>query len=103
MHEKGESLMGGDRDCRQGDSIFPIPDDERVLLCPMLFEVLHYRPRTKPFDSRSLIEWRTSVCCGCGNSSCIEEINQNDTFRVSEHSAPNSRPLFGSDYNKASL
>ncbi|GBM33599.1 hypothetical protein AVEN_181843-1 [Araneus ventricosus] len=45
-----KSLMGQDRDCRQGDPISPIPGDECVLLCPLLCGVLHYRPRTKPLE-----------------------------------------------------
>ncbi|GBM64629.1 hypothetical protein AVEN_91701-1 [Araneus ventricosus] len=51
MPEKGESLMGQDRGCRQGDPISPIPGDECVLLWPLLCGVLHYRSRTKPLET----------------------------------------------------
>ncbi|GBN36978.1 hypothetical protein AVEN_159528-1 [Araneus ventricosus] len=51
MQEKGESLMGQYRDCTLSDPISPIPDDECVLLCPLLCGVLHHRPRTKPFEA----------------------------------------------------
>ncbi|GBM12784.1 hypothetical protein AVEN_147964-1 [Araneus ventricosus] len=53
--EKGGNLMGQDRGCRPGDPISPIPGDECALLCPLLCWVLHYRPRTKPLDSRALV------------------------------------------------
>ncbi|GBL91487.1 hypothetical protein AVEN_136960-1 [Araneus ventricosus] len=43
--------MGQDRSCRPGDPISPIPDNECALLCPLLCGVLHYRPRTKPFEA----------------------------------------------------
>ncbi|GBO38589.1 hypothetical protein AVEN_230537-1, partial [Araneus ventricosus] len=54
--EKGESLIWQDLGCRPGDPISPISDDECVLLCPLLCGVLHYRPRTKPLNSRALVE-----------------------------------------------
>ncbi|GBO39413.1 hypothetical protein AVEN_237348-1 [Araneus ventricosus] len=55
MEKKGESLIRQDRGCRPpGDPISPIPGDECVLLCPLLGGVLHYRPRTKPLNSRAL-------------------------------------------------
>ncbi|GBN33697.1 hypothetical protein AVEN_149984-1 [Araneus ventricosus] len=55
MQKKGESLKGKDWGCRPGDPISPIPDDKCVLLCPLLCGFLHYRPRTKPLNSRSLV------------------------------------------------
>ncbi|GBL82221.1 hypothetical protein AVEN_252408-1 [Araneus ventricosus] len=55
IKEKGESLMRQDRGCRPGDPISLVQDDECVLLCPLLCEVLHYCPRTKPFNSRALV------------------------------------------------
>ncbi|GBL78837.1 hypothetical protein AVEN_48831-1 [Araneus ventricosus] len=55
LQEKGESLMWRDRGCRQGDPVSPIPVDECVHLCPLLCGVLHYRPITKPLDSRALV------------------------------------------------
>ncbi|GBM00884.1 hypothetical protein AVEN_257388-1 [Araneus ventricosus] len=47
--------MRQDRVCRPGDPISPIPGDECVLLCPSLCGVLHYRPRTKPLNTRKLV------------------------------------------------
>ncbi|GBO21294.1 hypothetical protein AVEN_173947-1, partial [Araneus ventricosus] len=55
LQEKGEIVMGQDRDCRPCDPISPIPGGECVFLCPLLCGVLHYRPRTKPIDSRALV------------------------------------------------
>ncbi|GBN12328.1 hypothetical protein AVEN_250728-1 [Araneus ventricosus] len=43
--------MGHDRGCMLDDRISPIPGDEYVLLCPLLCGVLHYRPKTKPFEA----------------------------------------------------
>ncbi|GBM10004.1 hypothetical protein AVEN_23992-1 [Araneus ventricosus] len=34
VQQKGESLMGQDRDCRSGEPISPIPGDECVLYVP---------------------------------------------------------------------
>ncbi|GBN63245.1 hypothetical protein AVEN_74480-1 [Araneus ventricosus] len=51
MQEKGESRMGKDRDCRQGDPISLIPGDECVLFCPLLCGVVHYIPRRKPHQA----------------------------------------------------
>ncbi|GBN75821.1 hypothetical protein AVEN_256865-1 [Araneus ventricosus] len=55
MREKVESLMEQDWDCKTGQLICPIPGDECVLLCPLLYWILHYRLRTKPLDSRALV------------------------------------------------
>ncbi|GBL95596.1 hypothetical protein AVEN_24807-1 [Araneus ventricosus] len=55
MQEKGENLMVQDLVCSSGDPISPIPGDECVLLCPLLCGVLHYRPKTKPINSRALV------------------------------------------------
>ncbi|GBN81340.1 hypothetical protein AVEN_59622-1 [Araneus ventricosus] len=56
MQGKNESLMGQDQGCRPSDPISPIPANECVLLCSLLCGVLHYRPGTKPLNSRALIE-----------------------------------------------
>ncbi|GBM93441.1 hypothetical protein AVEN_218623-1 [Araneus ventricosus] len=53
--EEGECLMLQDRGCRPGDPISPIPGDECLLLCLLLCCVLHYRPSTKPLNSRALV------------------------------------------------
>ncbi|GBM05168.1 hypothetical protein AVEN_22307-1 [Araneus ventricosus] len=55
MQEKDERMIGQDRSCRTGDSISPIQGDECAVLCPLLFGVLHYRPRTKPHNLRVLV------------------------------------------------
>ncbi|GBM08286.1 hypothetical protein AVEN_101420-1 [Araneus ventricosus] len=55
MQKKVESLMGQDRGCWRGHPISPIPGDECILLSPLLCGVLHYRPRTKPLNSRILL------------------------------------------------
>ncbi|GBL88966.1 hypothetical protein AVEN_255136-1 [Araneus ventricosus] len=51
MQKKSKCLMGHDRGCRQGDPISLIPGDECILLCPLLYGVLRYRPRTKPLEA----------------------------------------------------
>ncbi|GBN20553.1 hypothetical protein AVEN_66599-1 [Araneus ventricosus] len=43
--------MEQDRGCRPGDSISPLLGNECVLLCPLLCGILHYDPRTKPFEA----------------------------------------------------
>ncbi|GBM20978.1 hypothetical protein AVEN_87940-1 [Araneus ventricosus] len=54
MQEKDENLIGQDQGCRPGTPTSPIQGYECVLLCPLLCGVFHYRPRTKPLNSRAL-------------------------------------------------
>ncbi|GBN46626.1 hypothetical protein AVEN_222855-1 [Araneus ventricosus] len=42
MQEKGESLIRQDRGCRPSDPISANPNDECVLLHPLVCRVLHY-------------------------------------------------------------
>ncbi|GBL83296.1 hypothetical protein AVEN_110623-1 [Araneus ventricosus] len=70
MQEKGESLRGQNQGCRPGDPISPITGDECVLLCPVLCGVLHYRLRTKPLNSRTLVRPYNPI--RLSSFSCIE-------------------------------
>ncbi|GBM30293.1 hypothetical protein AVEN_52697-1 [Araneus ventricosus] len=97
MQEKGESLLGQDRDCRPCHPISSIPGDECVLLCLLLCLVLHYHPRTKPstqepwsLASNGGLQFGEGVAIACPiDSPLSEEINENDTLRVSEHCQQN--------------
>ncbi|GBM35500.1 hypothetical protein AVEN_257198-1 [Araneus ventricosus] len=85
--------MGQDRSCRLGDPIPPIPGDECVLLCPLLWGVCII-VQERNSSTSALWSLVTNGGLQFGEGAAIacridgplsEENNRNHTLRVAEH------------------